>query len=113
MATKFIVRSEGGTKALSLKTVVYDGLKIGRLVENGVSIFEIPSDQDVIIELVVKCKSSSAAAVSSISAAMTGSKASPTSEPSKKREAPAFTPDDILMKRYSAEEIAVRDSLNV
>ncbi|KAL7514863.1 hypothetical protein ACHAXN_012150 [Cyclotella atomus] len=98
MATQFIVRSEGGLLPLNLKTVVFDGFKIGRLQENGIRIFEMPSDPDVIIELVVKRRSSSAAAA--------GSSPNPIPNSSQKRDAPAFTPDDILMKRYSAEEIS-------
>jgi hypothetical protein len=101
MATQFIVRSEGGLLPLNLKTVVFDGFKIGRLQENGIRIFEMPSDPDVIIELVVKRRSSSAAAA--------GSSPNPIPNSSQKRDAPAFTPDDILMKRYSAEEISVSE----
>jgi hypothetical protein len=98
MATQFIVRSEGNKHALSLKTVVYDGLDIRRLQENGIPIFELPSDEDMIIELVVKRKNSSASETNP----------KPASNSSKKRKATDFkTPDDILRKRYSAEEITV------
>jgi hypothetical protein len=99
MATQFIVRSEGNKQALSLKTVVYDGLDIRRLQEDGIPIFELPSDEEMIIELVVKRKNSSTSE--------TNPKSAPNS--SKKRKAADLkTPDDILRKRYSAEEIAVR-----
>jgi hypothetical protein len=61
MATQFIVRSEGNTQGLHLTTVVYDGLKIGRLSEDGIPIIELPSNADIVIELVVKLNYSSAA----------------------------------------------------
>ena len=44
IATQVIVRSEGNKQALSLKTVVYDGIEIGGLTENGITVFELPPD---------------------------------------------------------------------
>jgi hypothetical protein len=101
MATQFIIRSEGGLLPLNLKLVVFDGLKIGRSQENGIRFFEMPSDLDVIIELVVKRSSRSS------------SDQLPNRVKNVRREVPAFTPDYILMKRYSAEEISVRHVLSV
>ena len=40
---------------------LYDGIEIGRLIENGLTVFELPSDADIMIEIVVKLKSGSAA----------------------------------------------------
>jgi hypothetical protein len=57
---KFISFSTAFKQALNLTTVVYDGLKIERFQENDIPIFELPADADIIIELFVKQKSSSA-----------------------------------------------------
>jgi hypothetical protein len=92
MATQFIVRSEGHKQALSLKTVIYDGLQIGRLQENGIQIFELPSDADIIIELVVKRKSSSAAE----------SNLKPPSDSRGKRKASDLTPGDSVNQAKQA-----------
>jgi hypothetical protein len=92
MATQFIVRSEGHKQALSLKTVIYDGLQIGRLQENGIHIFELPSDADITIELVVKRKSSSAAE----------SNLKPPSDSRGKRKAPDSTPGDSVNQAKQA-----------
>jgi hypothetical protein len=62
-----------------------DGLKVGRLQENGIRIFELPSDAD--LELVVRRKSSSAAK----------SNLTPPSTSEGERKASDLTPEEILM----------------
>jgi hypothetical protein len=64
MATQFVVRSQGHRRPLQLKTLLYDGVEIVRVRENGIAIFDIVDpDDDVILELVIKRKHSSSAAV--------------------------------------------------
>jgi hypothetical protein len=100
MATQFIVRSEGNKQALSLKPVVYDGLQIGSLIENGVHIFELPSDADIIIELVVKRKSGLAAE----------SNLKPPSDSRGKRKASDLTSGDSVNQAKRAELVVKRKS---
>eukprot|EP00956_Cyclotella_meneghiniana_P022161 scaffold41436_cov37-Cyclotella_meneghiniana.AAC.1 len=58
MATQFLVRSPGNKHAISLKTILYDGVGLSRVDDNGMAVFEL-SDADVEVEIVVRRKNSS------------------------------------------------------
>lgn len=59
MATQFLVRSPGNKHAISLKTVLYDGVGLSRIIDdNGTVVFEL-SDSDVQVELVVRRRNNS------------------------------------------------------
>lgn len=59
MATQFIVRSQD-KQPFGLRTVIYPGIEIKRTKENDIAVFEL-TDSDLIVELVVKRKSSAPA----------------------------------------------------
>jgi hypothetical protein len=57
MGYQFLVRSHGLENHLKVKSVVYDEVKVMRVKENGMPVFEI-IDPDAIIELVIRRKAS-------------------------------------------------------
>jgi hypothetical protein len=57
MGYQFLVRSHGLENHLKVKSVVYDEVKVMRVKENGMPVFEI-IDPDPIIELVIRRKAS-------------------------------------------------------
>ena len=66
MSTQFLVRSQNNEHTLTLRTLLYDGLELHRIQDDGMAVFEI-ADADVLIELVVRRKKS--AVVSGVSSA--------------------------------------------
>ena len=53
MATQFLVRSPGNKHAIPVKAVLYDGVELTKIDEDGMSVFQL-SDPGVTVELVVR-----------------------------------------------------------